>query len=194
MHKASHPVHVTLRVCRDVPNLRAKARMVWVREALKGGAERPGFRLVQYSVMSNHLHLIVEASDATCLSRGVKGLQVRLARRLNRELGRRGRFFDGRYHARALKTPREVRHGLAYVLLNARRHAAQHGRRYAARWIDPCSSGLGFDGWKHRDATSGGLCRSPRTWLMRVGWRRHRLLRMNEVPGAQRSATRTTPT
>ena len=192
VHTASHPVHVTLRVCRDLPNLRTKSRMGWIRQALKAGAERAGFRLVQYSVMRNHLHLIVEASDAGCLSRGVTGLQVRIARRLNRVLERRGRFFDGRYHARALKTPREVRHGLAYVLLNARRHAAERGRGFAAEWIDPCSSGLGFNGWKHRDAADGGLCRTPRTWLLRVGWRRHRLLRLDEVPGGRGGTLETT--
>ncbi len=151
---------------------------------MKDGAAHVGFRLVQYSVMRNHMHLIVEASDARCLSNGMRALQIRIARRLNTVLGRRGRFFADRYHARPLKTPREVRHGLAYVLLNARRHAAQRGRRWPTDWIDPYSSGLGFDGWKNRDPTEGGLCKRARTWLLRVGWRRHRLLRLDETPGA----------
>jgi len=127
--------------------------------------------------------MIVEASDARSLSNGVRAVQIRLARRLNALLGRRGRFFAGRYHARPLKTPREVRIGLAYVLLNARRHAAQGGRSYADEWIDPCSSGAGFEGWKDVDPEPGGLCHKARTWLLRVGWRRHRLLRVHEVPG-----------
>jgi hypothetical protein len=50
-----------------------------------------------------------------------------------------------RYHARVLKTPREVRNVLAYVLLNRRRH----GRTAQVYW-DLASSGVVFDGWRDR--------------------------------------------
>jgi putative transposase len=40
-------------------------------------------RLVEFTVLSNHLHLIVEADNSTELSRGMQGLCVRLARALN---------------------------------------------------------------------------------------------------------------
>jgi hypothetical protein len=33
-----------------------------------------------------------------------------------------GPVLHGRYHLRVLRTPREVRNALAYVLLNARKH------------------------------------------------------------------------
>ncbi|MEO1483786.1 MAG: hypothetical protein AAFU77_16885, partial [Myxococcota bacterium] len=54
-----------------------------------------------------------------------------------------------RYHAHILKTPREVRHALAYVLNNARRHAAQRGLRLPRTFVDHCSSAAHFDGWKN---------------------------------------------
>ena len=50
----------------------------------------PGFRVVHFSLQSNHMHLIVEACDTIALSRGMKGLLVRLARRLNKMWKRRG--------------------------------------------------------------------------------------------------------
>jgi hypothetical protein len=77
---------------------------------------------VHYSVQGNHLHLLVEAEDRRALSRGMKGLGVRIARGLNRVMGRRGAVLDDRYHGHVLKTPTEVRHARQYLLQNARRH------------------------------------------------------------------------
>jgi len=69
-------------------------------------ASHDGFR------QDDHLHLIVEADDTRALGRGLRGLAIRVARAVNRALGRRGRVWGDRYHARALTTPREVRHCL----------------------------------------------------------------------------------
>jgi hypothetical protein len=41
-----------------------------------------------------------------------------------------------------LCTPKQVRHGLAYVLCNARKHRAAPSR---SGWLDPCSSALVID-------------------------------------------------
>jgi REP element-mobilizing transposase RayT len=103
--------------------LREHSLFVLVRQALAAGKRRFGFSLVHFSVQRDHLHLIAEASDGRALSRGVQGLAIRIARAVNRQLARKGRLFADRYHARALKTPREVRFALRYVLLNVRKHA-----------------------------------------------------------------------
>jgi REP element-mobilizing transposase RayT len=65
---------------------------------------RFGMRIVHYSIQGNHLHLIVEVDDTVSLSRGVQGLAVRIARRLNALIRRRGAVFVDRYHAHALRT------------------------------------------------------------------------------------------
>ena len=109
-----------------------------VRGALASGSDRFGFRLNQFTVQSNHLHLIVEAQDRVALSRGMKGLGVRLARRLNKLWGRTGALMTERYHAVILRTPRHVRNALAYVLNNHRRHKINLGG------VDPCASGNWF--------------------------------------------------
>jgi hypothetical protein len=87
-----------------------------------------------------------------------------------------------------LRTPREVRNAIAYVLLNARRHAAKLGRRLTGKErIDPASSGRWFEGW--RTPSTQGTASDPaavvaaRTWLLRIGWRRWGLIDPSEVPG-----------
>ena len=118
---ARHPVHVTLRIVRGVPSLRVGSTYRALERAMRAGRERFGLRLVQYSVQSNHVHMLVEAEGRASLSRGMQGLKVRMARALNRVWKRAGTVFADRYHAHVLRTPREVRTALAYVLLNARR-------------------------------------------------------------------------
>jgi REP element-mobilizing transposase RayT len=180
-----HPVHVTLKTDGALPSLRSKRLYGEVKEAVRQGKERQGFRVVHFSVQPHHLHLIVEAGGAGALSQGIRGLSVRLARRINVLLGRRGRLFVDRYFLRVLRSPRQTRAALMYVLLNARRHAQQRGQRLAWNWVDGCSSGPWFDGWK------GGQARpeeeppvaAPRTWLLAVGWRRHGPIPKNAVPG-----------
>ena len=200
---ARFPQHVTLRVVAGVESLRRHRSMRVVRGAILDGGNRDHFRVIEFSVQSNHLHLIVEADGAAGLTVGMIGLEVRLARRLNRLLGRRGRLFAGRYHARSLRTPSEVRLALRYVLLNHRHHAEalteSPGGSSGTAALDPCSSGLWFDGWAcrapPREVWKRELLSRPRptaratVWLMTTGWRRLGLLGLDELPGpAPRSA------
>ena len=147
-----------------------------MQEALEGGADRFGFRLVHYSVQANHLHLLVEAEGKRALARGMKGLKVRLARKINAIAGRTGTVFTDRYHARVLSSPRAVKNAIAYCLNNARKHALERRRSLPARWVDPCSTAKRF----YEEAK--GLL-SPRTWLLREGWRRWGEISPSLVPG-----------
>ena len=186
------PLHVTLRMVRRLPSLRGEVILRELRRALASGKERFGMRVVHYSVQDDHAHLIVEAADRRALSRGLHGLDVRFARAVNRALGRRGRVLADRYHARALRSPREVRNALVYVLLNWRKHS--RSRRVA--W-DLASSGPVFDGWRDadpRDRLAPALLDAiaetrarPDVWLLRAGWRRGGLIDPMELPGSERS-------
>jgi putative transposase len=173
-------VHVTLRARAGLPSLRSERVFPAVREALRA-ASGPAFRVVQFSVQSDHVHLIVEAADSAVLKRSTQGLVIRAALAINRALGRRGSVWGDRYHARALRTPREVRHGLVYVLMNFRKH-----RPADRRTFDPCSSAAWFDGFERSPPAPQRprpVCH-PRTWLGSVGWRRHGLVRPWERPRA----------
>ncbi|MFO1010437.1 MAG: hypothetical protein U1F29_10285 [Planctomycetota bacterium] len=177
------PLHVTLKLAKGLPSLRASATHAVLRDALRAGAERLGFRLVHYGALGDHVHLVCEAADERALARGLKGLAVRIARALNRLWNRAGAVFADRYHARELRVPRDVRNVLAYVFGNARRHGV-----VVSELLDPCSSAAVFDGWKDAPAVAhaagGGstwLARA-RTWLLTVGWKRHGLLSIRELP------------
>src|SRR6202142_3334899 len=107
-HDAHFPLHVTLRRHADLPSLRNHRIFKAVRKALSK-ASKSSFRVIQFSVQRDHIHLVAEAGDRVALARGVQGLSIRVARAVNRVLGRAGTVFGDRYHARELKTPREVR-------------------------------------------------------------------------------------
>jgi putative transposase len=178
-------VHLTLRARSGVRSLRNDRVFSAIRQAIKA-ATKSTFRVVHFSVQSDHLHLIVEASDGRGLSSGVRGLSIRIALAINRALGRHGSVWGDRYHTRALCSPREVRNAVVYVLMNFRKHlrlAPSHPS------IDPCSSAPWFDGFRTRDGTprppdlhDAPPTSRPATWLATRGWRRRGLISLTESP------------
>jgi hypothetical protein len=159
-------------------------QVVW--RVFAAARDRLGVRLVQWSVQRDHVHLLVEPESERALSRGVQGLCIRFAKAINRVLGRRGRVFADRYHAVPLRSPRQTRNALAYVLLNARHHAAGRHEQLSAS-LDACSSSPCFEGWTTpRPPTRGPWCTTitrASTWLLRTGWRCHGLIHPLEIPG-----------
>jgi len=150
---------------------------------LLASATRATFRIVQWSVQVDHLHLVLEADDARTLSRGMASLNCRLAKSVNRLAMRKGAVLRERYHAHQLATPREVHRALGYVLNNAHHH------RLLTAGVDPMSSGPMFDGWAnapHERATRDASVAEPRTWLLRIGWRRHGALRVPNEPAPKK--------
>ncbi|HZO08878.1 MAG TPA: transposase [Myxococcota bacterium] len=182
---------MTLRLRRNLPSLRSRRFVGELRRFLRPARERRGFRLVHYSVQVDHIHLIVEAASSRDLACGMKSIAARIARGVNRVFSRRGPVVADRYHRRVLRTPREVRSALAYVLLNVRKHWRQRFRVAPPVRIDEASSGRWFDGWRLAPANReppesperGREVAPPRTWLLRAGWRRHGLIDPDEVPG-----------
>ena len=189
-HSALHPVHVVLRS--KFKPLRCQFVFPTVREALaKATRARKDFRITQFSVQGDHVHLIVEADSKAALSRGMQGLAIRVARAVNALVGRAGKVWADRFFSRELKSPRVVRNALAYVLNNFRKHRAARGAQ-----IDPYSSAPYFNGFRELRGSppcelqpSRRLPLAPRgvappeksgeipivgakTWLAEKGWRR----------------------
>jgi hypothetical protein len=193
-HRAEHPVHVTLRShCRS---LRTQFVFPTIRRAI-AAANRVApkrFRIVEFSVQGDHAHLVVEASDRHALLEGVRGLSIRIARQVNRLLGRRGSFFADRWHGRALTSPRAVRNALVYVLGNFRKHHPA-----AREPFDLYSSAPYFRDFLEHPGSEpvawlhGALSRalappeeppvlSATTWLLSTGWKRHGALSLSDRP------------
>jgi putative transposase len=172
--------------------LRSRFVFPTLRKALgRATRARTDFRVIQFSVQDDHLHLIVEAADKSALSRGMQGLAIRLARAVNRLVSRHGKLWADRFFSRALSSPRAVKNALGYVLNNFRKHRAKGGAR-----IDPYSSAPYFAGFRElrgqrpcdvgrrldlplvprgvpppETATELPVVRAH-TWLGRVGWQR----------------------
>jgi len=184
-HHHAHPLLVTLRARGGLPALRHEGLYAFLRSAIHGASRSPAvgtaFRVVEFSIQDDHVHFIVEAYDTDTLSRGLRGLAIRLARAFNRGVGIRGPVWGDRYHARPLKTPWHVRNAIVYVLMNAKKH-----RHVVARGIDSFSSAPWFRGFTV--AIESPLEPRPvvdaRTWLASVGWKRRGLVSPDERPRA----------
>ena len=199
LHSAAHPVHVVLRS--TFKPLRSQFVFPTVRKALaKATRARKDFRITQFSVQGDHLHLIVEAATVSALSRGMQGLAIRVARAVNRLLSRTGKVWAGRFFSRELCSPRVVRNALAYVLNNFKKHRAA-----GAALIDPYSSAPYFNGFRELRGsapcelrTNRMLPLAPRgvappeesqeipivaakTWLSGKGWRRAGPIRFSDL-------------
>lgn len=120
--------------------------------------------MVHFSIQGDHLHLVIEAEDASALAGGMKALSGRIAIRLNQLMGRRGAVFVDRYHAHVLRTPAEVRNALAYAVGNFASHARRRGTCIAGDFVDPYSSAAerGPDGLPPPVSAA-------RSWLLMTG-------------------------
>lgn len=147
-HSKWVPLHITMRAERGLPSFRSQILYPAFEQSVRF-TRREGFRIVEFSIQTNHVHLIVEAESNDALARGMKSFAVRANRRFNRALGRpRGKVWSDRYHREDLTTPRQVRSALVYCLANVRKHEAFAPG--AVRTIDPCSSARWFTGWSRR--------------------------------------------
>ncbi len=172
----SYPMHVTVRLRGGLPSMRSmKTRAVLLAKLRAGGErrskgeERALFRLIEFSIQTNHLHLIVEAVDREAMTRGMQGLLIRIAKGLNKLWGRRGKVFFERFHEEALVSPRQVRNALVYVLHNVKKHTGD----VPADGVDRFSSGLWFGGFVEPVELAkdpGNPTRPAQTWLLRTGW------------------------
>ena len=195
--KASHAMHVTIRAMSDLPSLRQRVTYPAIRAASAAAAKQQAFRIIHLSIQATHLHLIVEADDKGALARGMQSFQVSAARRINMALARRGRVFDDRYHLVMIRSPKQMRHVLVYVLANSHKHGAD--RSSAPGWlIDPYASGFAFAGWKElrqgmalwpmSPTASWLVVKPPRSWLASAGWERGGgPISVFEVPGKRLS-------
>lgn len=152
------PHHITVRTSRGTWNLRSQRCYCPIAAALAEVRKREGFRVVHFSVHHNHVHLIVEADDRRAMSGGMRALLIRVARSLNALMGARGMRFEDRYHEHVLRSPRETRNALLYVIGNRAVHLARWGKQPRVD-VDEFSS-----------LASEELVHRPACWLLREGW------------------------
>ncbi|HEY4241205.1 MAG TPA: transposase [Kofleriaceae bacterium] len=181
--RASWPVHVTMRVGRG---LYLRNHKIWraIARAASAAAKRGAIHIVHASVQHDHVHILVEASDQYALAKGMHAFEISAAHWINVAAKRRGRVFPDRYHAHVLKTPREVRSAIRYVLSNWRKHGEDGQLRCA---VDPFSTGYAF--WPERAPRDYEPLptAAPRSWLLSEGWQLAGAISPYETPGRARS-------
>jgi hypothetical protein len=177
-----------------LPPLRRRAERAALLAAFAAGCRgcaasthRGAFRLCHYAILNDHLHLIVEAQGREALARGLQGLLIRIAKTLNKLWRRRGKVFADRYHGRILRTPRETRNALRYVLQNGKKHAAAGREVTVPQALDTFTSAPWFDGFREAFTVRNlevvvQPITDARTWMLRIGWRRHGLIGVHELP------------
>lgn len=104
-----HPTYVIWCVRPGLPSLRGAGEMRVLRDAFRAGGDRVGFRLIDFSVKNDRVDMFLEADSARSLARGMQGLAVRVARRLNKQWQRWGKVFADRYEVRSLRTSDALR-------------------------------------------------------------------------------------
>src|SRR5947199_8434535 len=108
------PVHVTWPIAQGLPSLRTKQIAAAAARSFARAQEKFGMRVTHWVVEGNHIHMVVERICAPAM----KGLGVRIAKAINKLLGRQGPVIGDTYHAHALRTKAEVRYAVNYVLNN----------------------------------------------------------------------------
>ena len=177
------PVFVTMKVAQGLPSLRSTEVHSLVARAFREVYRRKLFRVIEYSIQHDHLHLVVETHSSEQLSRGMSRLSIRIARRLNKLWQRTGRLWRERFHSRAISTPAQMRNVLRYCLNNGRKHGAWLNKREP----DVFSSGKWFTGWgDYRNSPRDAACpvAPPSSWLASIGWRKNGLLPVASSPAA----------
>jgi REP element-mobilizing transposase RayT len=81
-------------------------------------AQKLGLKIIHFSLQSNHVHLITEADNNEILTKGMRALTITFAKGL-----KKGEVQVERYHLHVLKSIKEAKHAIQYVLFNEQKHA-----------------------------------------------------------------------
>jgi putative transposase len=111
-----HKKEFLLRFARD-----RRRWVVWLRMARK----RFGLSVLDYTVTSNHIHLLVaENGQPEAISKAMQLIAGRTGQEYNQRKGRKGAFWEDRYHATAIQAGDHLIRCLVYIDLNMFRAGA----------------------------------------------------------------------
>ena len=106
-------MHINFKFRTQIKN---KKCLILLKKAILN-ARSHGLRIIHFSLQSNHVHLIIESENNKILTRGMRSLTVTFAKGL-----KAGRVQMERYHLHVLKSIRETRNAVHYVLFNQQKH------------------------------------------------------------------------
>lgn len=114
------PLHINFRYKTHIRN---KDSLRLLKRAIIN-ARAKGLRVIHFSMQSNHIHIIVESSENKTLTKGMRSLTVTFAKGL-----KRGKVQTERFHLHVLKSVKEAKNAIRYVLFNQQKHEARKASR-----------------------------------------------------------------
>jgi REP element-mobilizing transposase RayT len=89
--------------------------------------KRFGLCILNYTVTSNHIHLLVLDSKKDVIAKSIRLIAVRTGQEYNQRKNRKGAYWEDRYHATAVENGSHLIQCLVYIDLNmVRAGAVQH--------------------------------------------------------------------
>lgn len=119
--KASTPLHINFKY---QAYIRTNMMLNVLEKAVQNAASF-GLNITHFTLQSNHVHFIAEAKNNSQLTSGMRSVVSTLNKALNK-----GSIQLERYHLHVLKTPREVRNALDYVLHNDVKHSGKMDKKF----------------------------------------------------------------
>jgi REP element-mobilizing transposase RayT len=173
------PLLITLKLKKGLKSFRTRKMKAKFEECGRE-SKKFGLHILQFSLLRDHIHVVIEAKNNKALSKGMKSLGGRMGKALRAEIGGKGPVFNGRYHLRLLNNPTQTKNAIAYVLLNQSNHEKDIPK------IDFYSSAMHFSEWKalvgRKWSTKFAAGIEPRplpdylsppnSWLAKEGWKR----------------------
>jgi len=101
----------------------------WLFEARK----RYGLSVLNYTVTSNHVHLLVrDDGDRDVIPKSIQLMAGRTGQEFNQRKSRKGAYWEDRYHATAVETDKHLMQCLVYIDLNmVRAGVVEHPSEWA---------------------------------------------------------------
>jgi len=117
-HLPGYVWHITHRCHRRQFLLKlARDRQAWCRW-LYQARKRYGLCVLNYTVTSNHIHLLVRDQGRGEIARSLQLVAGRTAQAYNERKNRRGAFWEDRYHATAVEAGEHLARCVVYIDLN----------------------------------------------------------------------------
>ena len=95
----------------------AKDRQRWLYWLFQA-KRRYGLSVLNYVVTSNHIHLLVKDTGGAVIPRSLQLIAGRTGQEYNNRKGRKGAYWEDRYHATAIAADRHLFQCLTYIDLN----------------------------------------------------------------------------
>jgi putative transposase len=95
----------------------AKDRKNWI-HWLYEAKKRYGLCVLNYTVTSNHIHLLVKDTEENTIAKAMQLIASQTAQAYNKRKNRKGAFWEDRYHATAIDSEQYLIQCLVYIEMN----------------------------------------------------------------------------